>query len=155
MPKDDAAAAALEALLLGDPSERASLLRGEHADPHRYLGPHRSGGSAGSAAPGEGLVVRAWQPEALSASLVLEDGEHPMRELAEGLFAVFLPGAAAELPPSYRLRFGFEEGGEWLRDDPYRFPCSLDEEALYFISEGTHRRLWEALGAHPETLDER
>jgi 1,4-alpha-glucan branching enzyme len=53
----------------------------------------------------------------------------------------------------YRLRFRFAGGGAWEQEDPYRFLPSLGEMDIYLISEGTHRALWQVLGAHPRQLD--
>ena len=39
----------------------------------------------------------------------------------------------------------------WDYEDPYRFGPVLGDLDLHLIGEGTHRRLWEALGAHPIT----
>ena len=36
-------------------------------------------------------------------------------------------------------------------DDPYRFGPVLGEMDEYLISEGTHQRLWQVLGAHVMT----
>ncbi|MFQ5693048.1 MAG: 1,4-alpha-glucan branching enzyme, partial [Nitrospinota bacterium] len=45
-------------------------------------------------------------------------------------------------------------GGETgKRDDPYRFPPTLGDVDLHLFGEGTHRRLWERLGAHPCVID--
>ena len=69
-----------------------------------------------------------------------------MTSLGHDHFAVYLPGADPEM--SYRLRFSFgeQQDNEWLREDPYRFPSLLDEQELYYLSEGTHHRLWQTLG---------
>jgi 1,4-alpha-glucan branching enzyme len=58
-----------------------------------------------------------------------------------GLFLGQLPGYIG-----YRIRFS---GGAdtWEVDDPYRFQPTLGELDLHLIGEGTHRRLWDALGA--------
>ena len=41
----------------------------------------------------------------------------------------------------------------WEFADPYRFGPVLGELDEYLLGEGGHRRLWEALGAHPMTID--
>ena len=41
----------------------------------------------------------------------------------------------------------------WEQEDPYRFLPSLGDMDIYLISEGTHRALWQVLGAHPRQLD--
>ena len=38
-------------------------------------------------------------------------------------------------------------------EDPYRFPPVLSDYDLYLLGEGTHRRIYDKLGAHPMTLD--
>jgi 1,4-alpha-glucan branching enzyme len=140
------------------------LRRGEHPEPHALLGAHPA--SADGIA---GITVRAWHPDAVGCECVLLDGggagggagggSDGGAELgtvaldaeAPGLFAAFLPGET--LPLRYRLRFAFPGGGRWETDDPYRFRPTLGEVDLHLLAEGTHRRLYEKLGAHPRTLD--
>ncbi|HUQ14873.1 MAG TPA: alpha-amylase family glycosyl hydrolase, partial [Gemmatimonadales bacterium] len=127
-----------------DPTELAQLGAGKHSDPHRLLGSHPVKG---------GAVVRAYHPDAVSAECVLEGGPGvAMAPLGvPGTFGAFLEGRS--LPLRYRLRFRFPGGGVWEQDDPYRFLPSIGEMDIYLISEGTHRRLWQVLGAHPRQLD--
>ena len=126
-----------------DPAELAQLAAGKHSDPHRLLGSHPVKG---------GAVVRAYHPDAVSAECVLEGGPGvAMAPLGvPGTFGAFLEGRS--LPLLYRLRFRFPGGGVWEQDDPYRFLPSIGEMDIYLISEGTHRRLWQVLGAHPRQL---
>ena len=101
----------------------------------------------------EGLIVRAYHPDATLAECVVSD-EPPVAMMPlgpPGMFGVLLKGKA--LPLRYRLRFRFAGGGVWEQDDPYRFLPSLGEMDIYLISEGTHRRLWDVMGAHPRQLD--
>jgi 1,4-alpha-glucan branching enzyme len=51
----------------------------------------------------------------------------------------------------YRLRFTKGEA-QWEEEDAYRFPLFLGELDVHLLAEGTHRRLYEKLGAHPVTL---
>lgn len=159
----------LELCLVGDPGQRQAVLRGEHGDPHQFLGCHPAcvGGV-------DGVVVRALQPTAHRAEVLLEaplprakagdiaaeeasaeeassQTELPMSPIGTGLFSAWLPGGEPGL--AYRLRFHFDGGGTWERHDPYRFPPTLGDEDLYFFSEGTHQRLWQCLGARPRTVD--
>ena len=124
------------------------LMTGRHAEPHAIFGVHPA-----SHGRRTGVSVRAFHPEAKSVECVLADGEVvPMPRVdARGLFEVFLPDRASPVP--YRLRFHFEGGGIWERDDPYRFLPTLGEFDLHLVSEGKHRRLWEALGAIPCRVD--
>ena len=128
-------------------TEDAVRLRaGEHPEPHSVLGVHPA--TADGLA---GLVVRAWHPDAVACSCVLEGGAELPLEADAGLFSAFLPGET--LPFRYRLRFRFADGATWERDDPYRFLPTLGEVDLHLFNEGTHRRLWEKLGSHLRTVD--
>jgi 1,4-alpha-glucan branching enzyme len=120
----------------------ARLARGAHHDPHGILGPHRDGAS---------LVIRAWQPGAEGVTLVVEGGrEVAMRPVGDdGLFAVRLRRTTA---PRYRFRVT-HAGGSFEAGDPYRFGPTIGELDLHLIGEGTHRRLWDALGARPAEVD--
>ena len=130
------------------PHDQAQLEAGEHAHPHRVLGPHpaRMDGVAG-------VVVRAFHPDATRVEAVLADGEAIALDPVgrAGLFAAFLPGR--RLPLGYRLRFRLPAGTAGERGDPYRFPPTVEESDLRLFAEGSHRRLWEHLGAHPRRLD--
>jgi 1,4-alpha-glucan branching enzyme len=118
-------------------------MSGRHHDPHSVLGAHETP---------DGVVIRVMHHAAEKAEVVIANGEtHQMRHLGDGLFAVLVP--EVELPLRYRVRLRFPDGNVWERDDPYRFLPTLGEMDLHLFNEGTHRRLWEKLGAHPMTVD--
>ena len=126
-----------------DPAELARLLSGRDPNPHAVLGAHPVEG---------GVVVRALHPDAIRADLLLGDETQPMSPAgAPGVFTVSLPRRS--LPLRYRFRFHFTGGASWEQEDPYRFLPSIGDIDVYLISEGTHRNLWQALGAHPRQLD--
>ncbi|GIW39664.1 MAG: 1,4-alpha-glucan branching enzyme GlgB [Candidatus Binatia bacterium] len=130
-----------------DPADLDRLVRGEHTQPHAILGAHpaRVGGE-------HGVVIRAFHPDALGAEVLPADGG--VVELfarGGGLFSAFLPGL--RLPLRYRLRFRFADGATWERGDPYRFLPTVGELDLYLFNEGTHRRLWNVLGARELEVD--
>jgi 1,4-alpha-glucan branching enzyme len=128
------------------PVDLARLLAGDHSSPHSVLGAHPAVVDQLA-----GVVVRAYHPDAERAECVLADGEtHALAPVAPGLFAAFLPGET--LPLRYRLRFRFPGGGVWDRGDPYAFLPTLGDVDLHLFNEGTHRRLWEKLGAHPRVV---
>jgi 1,4-alpha-glucan branching enzyme len=113
------------------------IARGEHGDPFSVLGP--SGGA-------KQWLVRTFQPQAESVALVDAEGE-PLATMKrvhpDGIYEARLP-----LPQvSYRLKVG-EQGGARVIEDPYRFGSPLGEMDRYLMSEGTHLRLHEKLGAH-------
>jgi 1,4-alpha-glucan branching enzyme len=133
--------------VLGIPADvRRRLVRGEHASPHDVLGAHLA---VGEGTPG--VVIRAFHPDAVSAEALLAAGPVALAPEGDGLFAGFVPGVVP--PLDYRLRFRFADGRDWERADPYRFLPTLGEVDIYLFNEGTHRRLYEKLGAHARVIE--
>jgi len=116
----------------------AVLAAGRHADPFAVLGPHETPA---------GLVVRAFVPGARTLAVLSPEGE-PLAELErrddDGVFEGLVPGGRR----AYRLKAA-NEGGEWTFEDPYRFGALLGPMDDYLLTEGTHLRLWDKLGARP------
>ncbi len=99
---------------------------------------------------GEGWALRAYVPgaEAVSAVSVADGAE--IAALAPGPRPDFFAAWTAERPGPYRLRCR-RGGAVWEQEEPYRFGPVLGAHDEHFIAEGSHLRLWEALGAHPMT----
>ena len=76
---------------------------------------------------------------------VIDGTEHPLDEVlpATHVFAGPVPRADA-----YILRARAADGAVWEGDDPYRFGPVIGEMDEYLLGEGTHRRIWQVLGAH-------
>ncbi len=94
--------------------------------------------------------MRAFVPGAEAAMLEAPGiGPVEMRQVhPEGLFVCQLDAS----PGAYAV--ACRRGGDtWIVVDPYQFPPILGEVDEHLISEGSHRRLWEVLGAHPQTID--
>ena len=118
------------------PAEAYAIIEGKHSDPFRYLGLHSEGGHS---------VVRAFIPDPSNVVAIGEQGETaPLQRIHDaGLFA----GAPPNGSKRYQLRARFGENVVDL-DDPYRFPPVLSDFDLYLLGEGTHRRIYDKLGAH-------
>ncbi|MEM7724591.1 MAG: 1,4-alpha-glucan branching protein GlgB [Pseudomonadota bacterium] len=117
------------------PDDAARIVAGTHDDPFAVLGRHIR----------EGLsCVIAFDPGAEHLSARIGDTTFPLSQVAEhaGLFAGQVPDTGA-----YALH-GSAHGADWAYDDAYRFPPVLGEMDEYLLGEGTHQRLWQALGAH-------
>nr|WP_238858358.1 1,4-alpha-glucan branching protein GlgB [Faunimonas pinastri] len=128
------------------PAAVESLVSGRHGDPFGLLGMHTA--SDGT------LSVRVFWPGAQSVEILDAVSGQTVGELEQihpsGFFAGPVKGRNA--PFKYRLRLG-GHGQHWEAEDPYRFPPILGEMDVYFFAEGSHRRIYERLGAHPATVD--
>ena len=72
------------------------LVQGEHGDPHAVLGAHPASHEAGGRRS-EGLVVRAFHPDAVAAECLPAGGHAlPMEALAAGLLAALVADALVE-----------------------------------------------------------
>jgi len=119
-----------------------AIVEARHRDPFAILGPHAAAG---------GLVVRCFVPGAERIEILAEDGavlgalasRHP-----DGFFEGLIPGRGRY--EGYRLRAG-NAGGVWELRDPYAFGPVLGQMDDHLLIEGTHRLLYERLGAHPMT----
>ena len=119
------------------PDEARAIAEGSHGDPFAVLGLHARQG---------GFVVTAFVPGA-ERLVVLADKAVEAAPVADvpGLFQAVLAKRQA-----YRLR-AEGHGASWEFDDPFRFGPVLGEIDEYLLGEGTHRRMWQVLGAHVMT----
>ena len=128
------------------PQDIDALVHSAHPSPFSVLGLHRSLVN-GSELP----VVRAFLTEAKRAWVVdlTADPAGPRLEMnrihPDGLFELKL--AHAGFPFRYRLAVENSEGHQWEFEDPYRFSPVLSDFDLHLLSEGTHLRSFEKLGA--------
>ena len=121
-----------------------AIARGSGDDVFSFLGMHRDGG---------GLIVRAFRPRAERVVVIDARSGEVAFALERKHPAGFFSGRRAGSEPfPYRLR---ESAGDSTVEfeDPYRFGPILGETDAWLIAEGKHLRLWEALGAHPRTID--
>ncbi len=120
------------------PADAAAALAGTLDDPFAVLGPHHRGHSGR-------LVVLDPHAETLTARGATDWPLAPVPD-HPGLFAGEIPAEAAR-DGAYRLH-ATGQGRSWDYDDSFRFVPVLGEIDEYLLGEGTHRRLWQALGAH-------
>ncbi len=114
-----------------------------HGDPFAVLGPH---------ATPAGLAIRAFVPGARTLEARSLDGRWTAsleRRHPEGVFEGLVSEGGA-VHDAYRL-YAANAGGAWDFDDPFRFGPVLGPLDDHLLVEGTHRRLFERLGAHPMT----
>ncbi len=129
------------------------LVRAEHGDPFRFLGPHveeRDGSRR--------MVVRTVQPGAAAVSVVLRDETTVSAERIDpiGIFeAVFTHTTTQQRlgPFDYKLRVDWGPGGIVETPDPYAFGPVLTDFDLHLFAEGTHYDSFEKLGAHVRDVE--
>ncbi|MDE3080424.1 MAG: 1,4-alpha-glucan branching protein GlgB [Paracoccaceae bacterium] len=117
------------------PEAMEAIVAGAHGDPFSVLGLHERDGR---------WVLSAFVPGADRLVALTGAGDVTLTDLSDGagFFVGVLPGRT-----DYRLHAENREA-VWDFDDPYRFGPVLGEMDEYLLGEGTHRRIWQALGAH-------
>ncbi len=124
-----------------------TLLSLRCVNPHEILGAH---------AENNGIVVRAYRPEAESIQVLFTSAKEKKSAQMErihssGLFEVFIPKIS--FPFSYDLEVQYPGGNTFTFRDPYEFLPTLGDLDVYLASEGRHENLWEKLGAHPLNMN--
>ncbi|MCU0815242.1 MAG: 1,4-alpha-glucan branching protein GlgB [Cypionkella sp.] len=123
-----------EITALIDEGAAQSIVQGSHGDPFSVLGLHKRAGK---------WVVTAFAPGA--ERLWVLTGKSGVTEAAAWGHGLFLCPLARK--SAYRLR-AEGHGAAWEWEDPFRFGPVLGEMDEYLLGEGTHKRLWQVLGAH-------
>ena len=127
---------------LPDPGAVEALIHARHGDPFAILGPHPVA---------NGVVIRSFQPEAASVSVVdrmTDDVVCTLRRIhPAGLFSGVVPNAAP-----YKLRIDTGERS-YETEDPYSFPLLLGDLDIHLLAEGRHQDFGRCLGAHPMRID--
>ncbi|WOQ70569.1 1,4-alpha-glucan branching protein GlgB [Microbacterium limosum] len=119
---------------------------GSHYSPHSVLGHHPATDASGSPA----TRIRVRRPLARTVTALLADGTRvDLEHERHGVWA----GLHRRDPQPYRIEATYDEGPDWIADDPYRFLPTVGELDLHLISEGRHEELWRVLGSHVRTID--
>ena len=117
-----------------------AIVAGDHADPFAILGPHAVSGHT---------LIRVFLPDAESVSIIEGNSREPLAEMEcihdDGLFE----GIVKDQTTTFGYRLRATRGKDvWEVDDPYRFTPIIGDLDNYLLGEGSHKRLWERLGAH-------
>ena len=135
----------LNSASLLDPARMEALVGGYYSTPFDILGMHPV------IAPGRtGVVIRSFQPQALTVSVERDGQRYPMERVhPDGLFETIFPDETF-----FRYRFAITLPGDrkspgrcYHIEDPYCYPPVLSDYDLHLFAEGTHYRLYERLGA--------
>ncbi|MBP5534896.1 MAG: 1,4-alpha-glucan branching protein GlgB [Alphaproteobacteria bacterium] len=123
-------------------SFKHSLMTNGYGDPFSVLGMHKSDNG--------GLFVRVCYPGADKIEVISYDEKTVFGVMEKihsyGLFQLNLPDATNFF--AYKLHIYFLDGRNYISEDPYRFEPVLSDFDLYLLNEGTHKNLYDKLGAH-------
>ena len=128
-----------------------ALVEGVHPNPAELLGPHpilHEGRQA--------VSVRAFFPNSQQVWLYHpEEGvSRPMRRIhPAGLFEAICPPSEGRREVSYEFRVADQRGQMTTMQDPYRFEPLMTDYDVYLLSEGTHWKSYDRLGAQLRTVD--
>jgi 1,4-alpha-glucan branching enzyme len=120
------------------------VCQARHGDVFAVLGPHQ--GRTGKTS------IRCFLPSAVQVTAVDADGKLLVKlkeRHADGFFEGSV-AAATDTPYQFQVQWG--SGQTSTLHDPYRFGMVLGEMDVWLLSEGTHLRPFEILGAHPSTM---
>ncbi|WOI54919.1 1,4-alpha-glucan branching protein GlgB [Palleronia sp. LCG004] len=107
---------------------------GRHGDPFSVLGPHMIDGVR---------HVTCFDPGASEMFAMAGGTAHPLKPVdGTGVFSGPAPGDG-----HYWIK-GVAGDKDWEFEDPYRYGPVMGEMDEYLLGEGTHQRIWTALGAH-------
>ena len=122
----------------------AAIVGVRHPDPFAVLGPHGTP---------DGIALRAFVPGASALSVEDTNGgtiATLMQRHPDGFFEGLVAGRGERF--TYRL-FATNGPDSWTLHDPYMFGPVLGELDDHLLVEGTHKHLYERLGAHPMMVD--
>ncbi|MDQ3058719.1 MAG: 1,4-alpha-glucan branching protein GlgB [Pseudomonadota bacterium] len=116
-----------------------------HGDPFSVLGPHAQAG---------GVSIRAFLPGARQVAVLDAASGQRLGSLTQRDVDGFFEGLLAVAAPTpYRLQVQWDSGQTALIEDPYRFGPVLGETDVWLLSEGTHLRPYEILGANLRVME--
>ena len=121
------------------------ICTGRHGDPFAVLGPHAQEG---------GTSIRAFLPGARQVEVLDVCSGHQIgmleKQHADGFFEGLL---AVPATACYGLQVQWDNYQTAWVEDPYRFGPVLGEMDVWLLSEGTHLRPYEILGANQHQMN--
>ncbi len=121
------------------------LVKGQLNAPKHLLGIHDYG---------DGQVITAYRPHAVSVSVTSTTGKNPipMEQLAPDLYGIYFPTKKFK-GSKYKLETTYQDGTTVLTADCYAFYDEIiTDYDVYLFAEGKNYDIYEKLGAHPMTL---
>ncbi|MBI2393307.1 MAG: 1,4-alpha-glucan branching protein GlgB [Deltaproteobacteria bacterium] len=132
-------------------SDLERIVAVDHPDPHTYLGIHVVA-PATPGAGGDGVVVRAYRPDATRVRVLPKTKGEPVEAIRAhraGVFEAKFPGEKEVF--AYQLEVSYGER-TFVQDDAYAFLPTLGDIDVHLAGEGKHYELWSRFGAHVRRL---
>ncbi|MBI5054679.1 MAG: 1,4-alpha-glucan branching enzyme, partial [Chloroflexi bacterium] len=115
----------------------SAIIGGYHGAPFDVLGVHPIAG---------GMVVRTFQPQAKSVSVIIGSESHATEKIHDDGFFEFNTKSHKDFF-NYQLLITLPDDQTYTLEDPYRFSPVLSEDDLFLFNEGNHFKLYEKFGA--------
>lgn len=123
--------------------ELQAIADGYHGDVFRVLGPHVTD---------DGLVIRAFLPQAQQAAVLVDKRPFPMQRIhQEGIFSILLPDQKE--PVDYAIQVTDHAGNQSVMQDPYALDSLLSPNDIYLHGEGNNMQMYEFMGAHLQEVN--
>jgi 1,4-alpha-glucan branching enzyme len=129
-------------MLTTDRMER--LVQGRDNDPFATLGVHPDG---------KGFTACVLLPEAIGVTAHMLAGKMVGELTRVHPAGLFHGTVAIRRRQPLRYRAVYADGGDYWLTDPYSFGPVLGPQDDHFLAEGSHRRMFDKLGAHPMTFE--
>ncbi|MDG6881796.1 1,4-alpha-glucan branching enzyme GlgB [Phocoenobacter uteri] len=121
-------------------AEIDAFFNGQHSNPFAVLGMHETD---------NGIEIRTLLPDATRVLVIERENQQILFELLpldeRGFFAGITPDTHSFYDYQLQVFWGNESQ---IIEDPYRFHLMVDELDNWLLSEGSHHRPYEILGAH-------
>lgn len=127
--------------MLTSKSDVQNIVSGVHNNPFSILGLHFVN---------KNWVIRAFIPNADKIDVIdTKTGELITSLTVSKHSADFFEAKIKTADKRFAYRLNIHQGNHsWIADDPYRFGPVIGEIDEYLLGEGTHKNLWQILGAH-------
>lgn len=127
--------------MLTSKSDVQNIVSGVHNNPFSILGLHLVD---------KHWVIRAFIPNTDNIDVIdTKTGKLITKMTVSKHAADFFEAKIENIDKKFAYRLNIHQGANsWISDDPYRFGPIIGEVDEYLLGEGTHKNLWQVLGAH-------
>ncbi len=118
-----------------------AVITADHSNIFSVLGPHRDKGS-------KEFFIRTFQPASKKVEIIDKNNVIVAQMTKLHSDGFYQANIGKNLPKHYRLKVYYDDNTVCIKEDVYRFLPTLGDIDIYLFSEGTHRYMYDKLGAH-------